>query len=482
MNLKDLIGKRLGDGTVTNIERLESIENEKSGKIYKIDFEISYGGKSLIKNAMLIPENWNGRFVGIGNGGMAGILGTGWYCFAQNGYIGAQSDLGTSAARNGEITVAYDEMWADYGHRAIHGMTVTAKAILMYIKGEAPKYSYFYGASAGGKSALSLAQRHPEDYDGIVAGVPSSNGLAFVTYLLWCYRKLGGDVGHPIIGEELSERINLCAVEFFKARGDGQPEDDFMDFPYCGESTVPEFLDFLKIKLPELTKEQFDALEAVYTGPINPRTGERIYCGFPIGAELNTGYFLGDGITEIFELPWYRLFYGEGFDDKKFDFDEDFEKMFLALGEHMSSNSTDLSGFEAHGGKLLMFSGAADPYGPFADHLNYYYRVCDTMGGIEKVGEFFKHFIIPGKGHSSDGKGANMFTTGDDATDMIAIIRAWREDGDVPNTLEVAHKYSDEMGGGYKFKRHVPAVTKMGKEGVDYPACTSERLLQCKQK
>ena len=94
---------------------------------------------------MLIPENWNGRFVGIGNGGMAGILGTGWYCFAENGYIGAQSDLGTSAARNGEITVAYDEMWADYGHRAIHGMTVTAKAILEYVKGRPAEYSYFYG-------------------------------------------------------------------------------------------------------------------------------------------------------------------------------------------------------------------------------------------------------------------------------------------------------------------------------------------------
>ena len=97
MKIKNIIGSKFGDGIVTQFKRLESLETENSGEIYKIDFEISYGGQSHINNTMLIPEKWNGRFVGIGNGGIAGILGTEWYRFAQNGYIGAQSDLGTSA-------------------------------------------------------------------------------------------------------------------------------------------------------------------------------------------------------------------------------------------------------------------------------------------------------------------------------------------------------------------------------------------------
>ena len=474
MNTENIVGKRFGDGVVTRLERLEPCESE----IYKIDFEISYGKESLIKNRLLIPKEWNGRFVGIGNGGIAGVLGDAWYSFAKDGYAAAQSDLGTCALRLGEIEVASDDLWADYGHRAIHGMTVTAKAIIGQLTGDAPVYSYFYGASAGGKSALSEAQLHPTDYDGIVAGVPSNNGLAFITYLLWCYRKLGGDVGYPLIGAELSLKINECAVEFFKACGRAENGDDFITYPYCGENTVRDFMDFLCERIPELTEEQRAALRDVYTGPKNPRTGEQIFCGMPIGSEVNTGYFLGDGITDTFELPWNRIFYGGGFNDLKFDFDRDFERMLEGIGEHMSSNETDLSSFKANGGKLLVFSGAADPYGPFADHLNYYCRVCDRMGGIGNVADFFKYFIIPGKGHSTDGRGANMFTTNDTAADMIALIRAWREDGTPPEKLEVAHKYSDDHGGGYKFKRCVYAVDKIGKEGIDYPVCTSERILK----
>ena len=480
MNTENLVGLKLGEGVVTHVEEYRAHEGTKVGKIYKIDFAISYGGRSLINNTMMIPEKWNGRFVGIGNGGIAGVLGTGWYSFAEDGYAAAQSDLGTSAVRRGEVEEVYGELWADYGHRAIHGMTVTAKAILKHITGKSPDHSYFYGASAGGISGLSEAQRHPADYNGIVCGVPSNNALAFITYLLFCYRKLGGDRGSPLFGEELTERINRCAVEFFKARGDGEENDDFISYPYCGENTVNEFISYLRERIPELTKEQTDALTAVYVGPKNPRTGEQIYCGMPIGAEINSGYFAGDGITEHFDLPWFKLFFGKGFDGKSFDFDRDYEKMSRQIGRDFSANDPDLTEFESLGGKLLMYSGSADPLGPFADHLNYYRRVCEHMGGVERTSRFFKYFILPGRAHSTNGRGVNRFTSDDTASDMISVMRAWCECDTAPDTLMVAHKCSDDVGGGFKFVRTVSALNNISKEGVDYPVCTSERLLQCK--
>ena len=475
--MKSIVGQKFGESTVSEAKKIEACDHKECGTIYKIAFVTSYGEKSHINNLLLIPENWNGIFVGIGNGGIAGTLGTAWYSFAECGYAVAQSDLGTSALRRGEVTVADEGLWADYSHRAIHGMTVGAKEIIRIITGKSPDYSYFFGASAGGLSGLSEAQRHPSDYDGIVAGVPSNNGLAFVAFLLFCYRMLGGDAGYPLIGEELSKRINECAVRFFKARGCCEcDEDDFIAYPWCGENTIDEFLDFLTKEIPSLTSEQIEALGAVYRGPKNPRTGEQIFCGMPIGSEVNTGYFLGDGITEDFDLPWFKIFFGEGFENKKFDFDSHFEKINNKIGKVFSANDPDLSKFEGHGGKLIVYSGAADPFGPFADHLNYYRRVCEKMGGIERVSCFFKYFILPGKGHSNDGRGVNMFKSDDSAADMIEVIRNWRENAIAPDTLDVAHKISCERDG-YKFKRKVNPITKLPREGIDYPTCTSERLL-----
>jgi feruloyl esterase len=39
----------------------------------------------------------------------------------------------------------------DYGHRAVHEMTATAKSLINSFYGSAPKFSYFNGCSAGGR-------------------------------------------------------------------------------------------------------------------------------------------------------------------------------------------------------------------------------------------------------------------------------------------------------------------------------------------
>ena len=60
----------------------------------------------------------------------------------------------------------------DYGYRAIHEMTVKAKAVIDAYYGKAPEYSYFNGCSTGGRQGLMEAQRFPDDYDGIISGAP----------------------------------------------------------------------------------------------------------------------------------------------------------------------------------------------------------------------------------------------------------------------------------------------------------------------
>src|SRR5262249_20057891 len=82
--------------------------------------------------------------------------------------------------RRTTATSGADGLWAlndeqlriDYGYRAVHVVSIAAKAILAAYYGVGPQHSYFNGCSDGGREALMEDQRFPADFDGIVAGAP----------------------------------------------------------------------------------------------------------------------------------------------------------------------------------------------------------------------------------------------------------------------------------------------------------------------
>lgn len=75
-----------------------------------------------------------------------------------------------------------------------------------------------------------------------------------------------------------------------------------------------------------------------------------------------------------------------------------------------------------------MTSGSADSIVPYHASLDYYERVIEHAGGLENTTLFFKFYIIPGMGHGG-GPGINQ------PPDMLAVVRAWREQGVVPDML-----------------------------------------------
>ena len=50
-----------------------------------------------------------------------------------------------------------------------------AMVIMERAYGERPRFNYYTGSSQGGREALTVAQRYPNDYDGVVANVPIVN-------------------------------------------------------------------------------------------------------------------------------------------------------------------------------------------------------------------------------------------------------------------------------------------------------------------
>ncbi len=145
---------------------------------------------SDIKIEVWLPESgWNGKFQATGNGGWSGNIDLNALAAGiQRGYATASTDTGHRGG--GGPWMQNREKLIDYGHRAVHEMTVTGKAIAAAFYGNQPRLSYFTGCSGGGRQGLMAAQRYPEDFDGIVAGAPALNATGRAVFSMYVAQNL----------------------------------------------------------------------------------------------------------------------------------------------------------------------------------------------------------------------------------------------------------------------------------------------------
>jgi len=389
-----------GDASFHMYEQYQSVLGEKSIEnippFFRICLSIRPAPMSCIHAEVCIPdESWNGRFLGIGNGGAGEMIWpNGMVAALRCNYACAAMDLGTNP--NIDKGIGVPDIWDDYGWRATHLATVAAKELIVAIKGILPQFSYFLGSSTGGQQGLMEAQRFPEDYDGILAKVPGNNRVFLHTFLLWLHRLVYRQ-GKPYFKDAELEELNKIVVDYFQKRGDGAPGDTFVSDPRLEQVDMEELLMNVK-KSGHFSEEQILILQKLYEGPVNPCTGEQIYCGYTMSAlkELNdTG---SDEAQILYQFP-FRWCFGEEFDANAFDFDKDLEEVSETLASKVNANSPILDRYKARGGKIIMVSGAHDACVPFAEGINYYERVIEKQGSLEEARSFFRYFIIPGYGH-----------------------------------------------------------------------------------
>ena len=413
----------------------------------EVQATVSAGEGSSVRVYTWLPKEWNGRFLGTGSGGAAGYIA--FWSLAdgiRRGYAVAYSDLGTFP----DLMAGHGnpEMWADFGHRANHMMATVGKALCLAHYGKSPDYSYYVGASTGGQQGLSLAQRYPEDFDGIVSGVPANNRTCLHAYFVWNYQALHTEDGTPMFTDDQIRRLQDRVTALFVEEG------------LCGEDTafIPdpgkrgtEWIDTLLEKLgEEFSPAQKEALRKIYEGPVNPRTGERIYTPYPYGAEASpVGLDAACSLAAHRGLfyPFYWVF-GPDYDLLRFDFDGDMDTYQNALAPYVNANSPDLSAFRGRGGKLLIYSGTADPLVPYQDAVSYYERVVEAMGGLEQTQDFCRFFVIPGMAHSTGGPGADRHPKVwlDGALkEPLDGVRAWREEGRPPDELRALREEDGKL-------------------------------------
>jgi feruloyl esterase len=377
---------------------------------------------------------WNGKFEAVGNGGFIGqityrALATG----LARGYAVAGSDTGHASGNDESWALGHPEKLVDWSYRAVHEMTVDSKQIIQAFYGAAAKLSYWDGCSTGGKQGLTEAQRYPNDFDGIVAGAPANyitHLQAGSEYISWVALKDGPGAPGYVPASKL-EVVHKAALEACDAR-DGVRDGIITEPRRC--RFAPKTIQCSGADGPDcLTAAQVKTVELIYAGA-KFADGKQIFPGFELGSELGWGGMtsgpepisIGTGFFK------YMVLGDPNWDFHTFQVDRDTRLADQRLDTIVNAIDPNLKSFQAHGGKIVLYHGWADPAIAPGNTINYYNSVMATMGGKQETQEFLRLFMAPGMGHCQGGAGPNTF-------DSLGALEQWREHNTPPAKIIASH-------------------------------------------
>ena len=381
---------------------------------------------------MWLPiDRWNGRFQGVGGGGLGGVISYAALATAlQNGYATASTDTGHVGSTDARWAIGRPDLVVDYGHRAIHEMTLKAKAVVEAFYGRPAHHAYFTGCSTGGRQGLMEAQRYPEDYDGVLAGAPAINISTFHAGQLWAAQHTLVDPASHISAEQY-DAINRWVLDTFDDAG---APDGLIDDP---RQVV---MDYAAVKAAAgLTEQQVETLRALYSGPVDP-DGDSVYPGLMPGGETLWQPLVGGPVPFPIGPSIYgqMVFEDPDWDWRTFNYDLDLAAAKAKLGDVMDAMDPDLRPFKNRGGKLILYHGWSD-FGISPEATRRYYEsVVETIGGRAATEEFARLFLLPGMGHCRGG-------TGPDTFDGLIPLVDWVERGVGPERI-VAAQIADGKG------------------------------------
>ena len=375
-------------------------------------------------------SGWNGKFQGTGNGLWSGEI---WYnALAQalvRGYATANTDTGHEGpGDDGSFALGHPERVVDFGYRAVHEMTVQAKAIVAAFYGRDPRYSYWNGCSSGGKQGLKEAQQFPMDYDGVLAGAPGNYWTHLMAVHIQNSDATRPDSARYIPPSKLQLLHNAVLAACDSADG---VKDGIINDPRKCAFDPKQLLCKSVVDSSCLSESEAKAAAEIYTGLRSSRTGSQLYPGLAPGSELGWALiarFRNPGVEHFRYLTFKNPTWNYG------AFDAARDVAVADEADHNTINATDpnLTPFFRHGGKLLLYHGWNDPALAPQNTIDYYNSVRATVGD-RTADNSMRLFMVPGMSHCGGGEGPNQF-------DKLTALETWVESGKPPERIIASHR------------------------------------------
>jgi hypothetical protein len=416
-------------GTLPAHCRLDAVIDRRTGldgKPYGIGF------------AVALPDDWNGRLLMQGGGGLNGrvsppIGGTaaGDTPALARGFAVVTTDTGHSGAVFDAGFMRDQQAALDFAYVAVGRVALAAKAVVARFYGRPASRAYFTGCSTGGREGMLMTQRYPAYFDGVVAGAPAMrtghSNLALRTMRVAFNRITPRDAAGTLeAAGAFSPADRQAVVDGLRAAcdaRDGLKDGLIFDVRGCGFS--PATLACTGAKTDGcLSPPQVAAIERAFAGP-RDSTGHQVYPRYPYDTGIAAE---GPGIPGIL-MPnaGPPVPPPPGLEQ---DIDAEARVANAAMQQLTDTATwTNLSTFAGRGGKVLFFHGVSDPWFSAMDTVEYYERVGADNGGAEAVRGWSRLFLVPAMGHCGGGQGAL------DRFDLLTPLVDWVEKGAAPDAV-----------------------------------------------
>ncbi|TFK46083.1 feruloyl esterase-like protein [Heliocybe sulcata] len=438
-------------GATVNITTLYSMINTNTLPAFcRLQFAITTNSTAnkTAGTEVWLPDSWNGRFLGTGNGGFSGGVGVADLGFAavQQGFAGVGTDTGhISAVGDGTWGGPHnDNAIIDFAYRAMHLSVVAGKQIVEQYYGTAANKSYYMSCSTGGREGLKEAQQFPEDFDGVVVGSPAN----WMTHLpAWSIRVNLNvlPVGSPqwITPEMWTGLIHDEVMRQCDAL-DGVTDNIINNPLICDFRPETLACEAGQNTSTCLNPAQINAIHNIFAPYY--QNGTYVFEGAYPGGEEGYAYGLLTPNLSSGSVNYYQYFI---LNDTTWD-PTTLNLTVIDLADklnaaNMNAIATDLTPFVGpeHNGKIIHYVGLADNVISPGNSLHYYGTVRDHMAqtSMPNMDDYYRLFTVPGMSHWG-GYGANAFGQAGFATPpivndsthnvLLAMVR-WVEEGVAPD-------------------------------------------------